>query len=93
MPLSNRQVQEHARKYALDLDKHLDRNDSILAIAQDMAVKDPYFDKNIFFDELQENMDEMRLTPRQKREIAEGKEGITPYWMDFLVMPWLRRAR
>lgn len=93
MPPSNRQVQEHARKYALDLDKHLDRNDSILAIAQDMAVKDPYFDKNIFFDELQENMDEMRLTPRQKREIAEGKEGITPYWMDFLVMPWLRRAR
>lgn len=89
MPPSYEAVQKNIANVVKDLENHITKDDSILNIAQSLASKDPYFDKSVFFNELAERMDELRLTPRQKREIAEGKEGVfSSTKMDWIVMPW-----
>lgn len=80
----------HSRKYASDIENLINREDSLLAIARDFRQKDPMFDQRAFFSQLREDQDTLGLTPRQKREIAQGESEIFPNWGDLLILPKFR---
>lgn len=75
----------NARKYAVDLENLITPNDSLLAISQALKKKHPSFNIQEFFNQLSEDVDNIGLTPRQKRELAEGPGDITPNWADLLI--------
>lgn len=75
----------NARKYAVDLENLITPNDSLLAISQALKKKHPSFNIQEFFNQLSEDVDNIGLTPRQKRELAEGPGNVTPNWADLLI--------
>jgi hypothetical protein len=79
----------NSRKIAVKLSDEgiIKPSDSILSIAYELRKRDANFSQNEFFDELIKNQDEMALTPRQRRELAEGKSGMIPNWADLFVIP------
>jgi len=79
------------RKIAVEIGDLLRKNDSIQAILSDLMAADTTFDQTAFFDELLKNQDELSLSPRQEREIAEGPSGFLRNWGDFLILPARRR--
>ena len=85
-------IQANARKAALDVEKFLDSDDSILSIARAFSEKDPEFDQQAFFDQLNDDIDQLRLNDRQRRELAEGVRDILPTWGDIKYLPWFRRS-
>lgn len=86
-------ISDNARKAAIDIEKFLDSDDSILAIAKSLSQKDRDFDQRAFFEQLIEDQDRIRLNDRQKREISEGERDILPTWADIKYLPWSRRSR
>lgn len=80
-------ISANSRKAAVDIEKLLTSDDSLLAIARDMSHKDPLFDQNAFFEQLGQDKDEIRLNARQRREIAEGAKGFFSNWADLLILP------
>lgn len=85
-------IQANSRKAAIDIEKFIDADDSILTIARSLLEKDPNFDQNVFFQQLNEDQDLLRLNDRQRRELAEGTRDILPTWGDVKYLPWTRRA-
>lgn len=85
-------IQSNARKAALDIEKFIDADDSILAIARSLREKDPDFDQEAFFEQLNDDQDTIRLNDRQRRELAEGQRNILPSWGDIKILPWFRRS-
>lgn len=80
-------TEKPSRQAALEVEKHLTGEDSILAVVRALKSEDPNFDEQSFFDQLSEDKDEIRLNPRQRREVAEGISDILPKWGDLLVLP------
>lgn len=76
---------KQARNVVAHLDKNITDSDSLLAIANDLRDKDPLFDQKAFFEQLSLEKDLLRLTERQRLEIAEGVSGTFPNWNDFLI--------
>ncbi len=88
--LTNPQYPEqHSRKIALELSEKIGKDDSILAAVWEIKKKDPAFDEESFFNEMQDHQD--ALMPRQKREIAEGKSNFRRTWGDFKIFGTVRR--
>jgi len=85
-------IQSNARKAAVDIEKYIGADDSILTIARTLRDKDPDFDQESFFNQLNEDIDQLRLNDRQRRELAEGVKDITPTWGDIKYLPWFRRS-
>lgn len=85
-------IQANARKAAINIEKSLDADDSILAIARALKEKDPEFDQESFFEQLNDDIDQFRLNDRQRRELAEGQKNILPSWGDVKYLPWFRRS-
>ena len=77
----------NSRKYATEIQNLITPKDNLLAIAWDLRSKDPYFNQNAFFQQLQEDQDEIGLTERQRRELAEGSSDILPSWGDIVYLP------
>ena len=79
-------------KAANDISNKITPEDSYLSIAQRLSYKDPSFDKNAFFQQLDKNIEDGTsfANARQKREIAEARTKSTPSWGDFLFLPFLR---
>ena len=82
----------NSRKYASDLENLITRDDSLLSIARSLSLKDGAFDQRAFFNQIREDMDNLGLTERQKREISEGESNFFPSWGDILLLPILRRG-
>lgn len=61
-----------SRQRANQVVQALDPNESILSIAHELKMKDPFFSENVFFEEMRNHMD--KLTDRQQREVAEGPQ-------------------
>lgn len=80
----------NARKQAIEIEKLITANDSLLAIARDLREKVPFFDQTAFFEQLGNDKDQIGLTPRQQREIQEGVSNILPSWADLLILPLFR---
>ncbi len=81
-----------ARKAAIDIEKLIDSDDSILSVVRSLSDKDPYFNQQSFFDQLNSDQDNIRLNARQRRELAEGRANILPTWGDIKILP-LRRSQ
>lgn len=80
----------NSKKKAIDIEKNLTSNDSLLALAWDFKQKDPSFDDTAFFKQLLDDQNDIPFNGRQKREIAEGHRGIIPNWADVLILPFFR---
>lgn len=87
----NADLDNQARKAAIEIERHLQKDDSLLAIAFELSRKQPQFDQKAFFNQLTSDMEDQSFNPRQREEIAEGTKGIVPYWGDFFVIPSLSR--
>lgn len=85
-------IEQNSRKAAIDIEKLIDSDDSILSIARALSEKDPSFDQEYFFNQLREDQDILRLNARQRLELAEGSKDITPTWGDIKILPWFRRS-
>lgn len=85
-------IEASARKAALDIGKFIDSDDSLLSIARSLSEKDPYFNQEAFFDQMNEDKDQIRLNDRQRRELAEGVKDWLPTWGDIKYLPWSRRS-
>lgn len=79
----------NSRKQAIDVEKLITSDDSLLAIARDLREKDPYFDQQAFFDQLSEDKEELGLNERQRRELAQDPQ-MLPSWGDVLILPLFR---
>jgi hypothetical protein len=77
---------DNARKIALGIENLITPQDSILAIANDLVIRDRLFPLNDFLNQIREDKDEIGLTPRQRRELSEAGH-VMPYWSDILVLP------
>ena len=84
-PLEN--SQSNSRRAAIELEDKIGPNDSVLAIANALSEKYPYFDGDAFFEQLDEDSD--RLNRRQILELTERTGKILPTWGDFKLFPWL----
>lgn len=80
----------NARKYAANIENLITADDSFLAIAREIRERTPFFDQRAFFDQLREDQDNLPLTARQKRELAEGESDILPNWGDIWLLPTFR---
>lgn len=79
--------EKNSIKYANDLDKYLSSEDSLIAIARSLRQKDPFFDETTFFNQLRDD-ENIRLSPRQRREIINGVPDIFPNWGDISILPY-----
>ena len=84
-------VGKNSRAIATSIEDIITPKDSILAIAREMSLRNPFFDKQNFIDQLREDQDIIGLTPRQKRELAEGQGSILPSWGDIFNLSWSRK--
>lgn len=82
---------QEARKAALDIEKDIGPDDSVLSIVRKLSEKDPYFDQQSFLDQISEDKDQIGLNPRQRLELAEGVKNILPHWADILYLQIFRR--
>lgn len=90
--LDETRIDSNSRKAAIEIEKFLDSDDSLLSIARALSEKDPYFNQRSFFDQLNEDQGEIRLNDRQKLELAEGEKDILPNWADLKYFPWFRSS-
>lgn len=81
-------IATHSRKYAIDLEPTIKDEDSILTYAMELRKKDPHFDEHSFFEQLRDDMNTLKLNPRQQREIAEGEGDYFPDWGDIFLFPY-----
>lgn len=97
-PPSNLNLEKSAiesRKLATDIGKMIQPNDSILSIINKLLEKSynpinpgvPAFNSYEFISQLREDQDDLGLTPRQKRQLAEGIGSGIPNWADILYLP------
>lgn len=85
-------VFSNSRKAAIDIEKRLSANDSLLSISRALAEKDPNFDQQSFFEQLREDRDLILLNDRQKLELGEGAtKNWVPTWGDVKIGNWTRR--
>jgi hypothetical protein len=82
---------QEARKIALDIEKEIGPDDSVLSIVRKLSDKDPYFDQQAFLDQISEDKDQLGLNARQRLELADGVRNILPNWADLLYLPIFRR--
>lgn len=61
-----------SRQRADEVVNALNPNESLLSIAHELKMKDPFFSENVFFEQMRNHMD--KLTERQRREVAEGPQ-------------------
>lgn len=90
--INPKKIEENSIKAAIDIEKLIDADDSLLTIARSLSEKSPSFNQNAFFKQLNEDQDLLRLNDRQRRELAEGPKDIIPTWGDVKYLPWTRRA-
>ncbi len=76
---------EDSRRAAIELQPLIKDGDSLLAIAREMSLHYPDFDQTEFFEQMSEDKDKISLNERQRDEIAEGAQDITPTWGDFFL--------
>jgi hypothetical protein len=81
---------ENSKSYAANIENLITSKDSILAISRELREIDPYFDQKSFFNQLREDMDDLGLNPRQKREIGIGESSVFPNWGDLSILPTFR---
>jgi hypothetical protein len=81
---------QNSRKIASNIENLMTADDSLLAIARQLRESDPFFDQKAFFDQIREDQENIRLTPRQQRELGEGVSDITPSWGDLWTLPFFR---
>lgn len=79
--------QAQSRKHAMEIEKTITSGDSLLAIAKEFKMKDPYFDERSFFGQLRDDQDELALSPRQLRELGRGESDLFPDWGDVWILP------
>lgn len=84
---------EYARKTAQNISKLLTPQDSLLAVAREMRDRNPFFDERSFFDQLREDLDDLSLTPRQRRELIEGESSLIRSWGDVWMFPSTGRSK
>ncbi len=77
----------NSRSYATEIEKHLTSKDSIQGIARELSNRDALFDQDEFFQQLTADLDNIRLTPRQQREVAKGARDRVSTWGDVFVLP------
>lgn len=82
------EINQKSRKAALDVEKYITSQDSLLAIAKHLKMKDPNFNESAFFDQISEDKQELRLNPRQKRELGKGVSSVLPNWGDLWIIPF-----
>lgn len=85
------QASQQARRAALEIEKDIGPDDSVLSIMQKFSDKNPFFDKQSFLDQISEDKDQIGLNARQREELAEGVGNILPNWADILYLPIFRR--
>lgn len=78
-------------KRANDLQGIVTPSDSIQSIAREIKDRDPYFNEEIFFQELKDIIAEDErnnvFTQRQKEEISKGSSDFLPNWADVWYFP------
>ncbi len=84
---SSDNIDRTSRKYAADLGKIIDSDDSILAVVHEIQKKDPYFNKNAFINQLNKNKNQLSLSDDQKNELIEGTSDFFPQWGDYFILP------
>lgn len=85
-------ILNNSRKAALDVEKIIDSDDSLLSIARMLSERDPHFDQRVFFEQLSKDLKNSRLTDRQKSELGLGEKDILPTWGDIKILPWFGRS-
>lgn len=85
------QASQQARRAALEIEKDIGPDDSVLSIMKKFSDKNPFFDKQSFLDQISEDKDQIGLNARQREELAEGVGNILPNWADLLYLPIFRR--
>jgi hypothetical protein len=78
---------ENSKKLAMQIEDAFTRDDSFLAIAKNLKDIDPNFNERGFFQQLSDDADKLGLSPRQKRELAEGVSDLIPNWADTWFFP------
>jgi hypothetical protein len=86
-------VKNLSQKAAMDIEKMIEDDDSILSIAKSLSNQVYNFSERDFFNYLRRNIEKNRLNKRQKREIAEGESGILTNWADIKIMPIGKQKR
>lgn len=82
-------VSEKSRRAAINIEDVLTPSDSLLAIAREYTNQYPAFDQAAFFKQLSDDSDRLPLSPRQKRELAEGAyTDFHPNWNDRFLLPF-----
>jgi hypothetical protein len=69
-----------------DISKNIKDDDSLLSLSFKLKEKDPFFNQQEFFEEMNTRQDELRFNARQRREIAEGVSDWFTNWSDFLAL-------
>lgn len=85
-------IESNARRAAIEIAKNISPDDSILTIARALSDKDPDFDQEAFFSQLEQDKDIISLNNRQRQELTERSGDRTPTWGDIKIFPWFRRA-
>lgn len=81
-------IGKFSRKAAIEIEHLIKEDDSLLAIARSLSEKDPNFNQQLFFNQLNNDLSRGNFNERQKREIAEGARGVVPTWGDIKILPW-----
>ena len=82
------EMDRESRKRAIEVQKLITSEDSILAIARGIKDKDPYFDEKSFFDQIRENIDALPFTPKQILDMGIAESSPIPKWADLWYFPW-----
>lgn len=85
-------MDNNARKAAIDVEKFIDEDDSVLSIARNLAQQDPFFNERVFFEQLTNNP-KSKLNPRQRAELGSGERDFLPSWGDIKIFPWYKRSK
>lgn len=86
------QIENNARKAAIELEKHITPDQSVLSIAHELSQRDPFFDQRSFFMQLGEDKDRF-ANERQRLEISKGEKDYIPTWGDVKILPSKFRGR
>ena len=93
-PISYEERSNDAKRAALDIEKDIGPDDSILAISNKLKEKNPDFDEASFFDQLSEDKDQIGLNDRQRLELTERVKDVIPWtWGDLLFLPFFKRSK
>ena len=76
-----------SKYYASQVSKLIKPEDSILSMYAELKRKDPYFDPNVFFDELRTIKNDSGFTDAQKNEFIKGEPDYFPNWGDVFLFP------